>query len=88
METLINYEVVVINTPLNCEGYEDDVSLGVRDPAGANTGLKEREATFNNSKVSRLIGRLHSELWHQEKLIPLQSSSMCNCFPLARHRSS
>ena len=55
---------------LKCEGYEEDASLDVTDPKLANSGLKAVEANFNNSKVVRLIGRLHSDLWHQENLIP------------------
>ena len=78
METMLNYEAEVMKTRLKWEGYEEDVSLDVTDPAGANTGLKAREVKFNNSKVVRLIGRLHSDLWHQEKLTRLASSSMCN----------
>ena len=69
LKTLLNSEVEVMKTRLMCEGYDEDNSLDVTDPAGANTGLKAGEAKFNNSKMVRLIGRLHSDLWHQEKLI-------------------
>ena len=70
-ETLLNYEADVMKTRLKCEGDEEDTALNDTNPAtaGANTGLKAREAKFNNSKVVRLIGRLHSDLCHQEKLI-------------------
>ena len=90
METLLNYEAEVRKTRLKCEGYEEDVSLADTNPATAwaNTGLKVREAKFNASAVVRLIGRLHSDLWHQEKLIPLASSSMFNWYLLDRHSSS
>ena len=70
METQLNYEAEVLKTRLKCEGYEEDVSFEVTDPAGENNGLKAREMKFNNSKVVRLIGRLDSDLWKQEKLIP------------------
>ena len=72
METLLNYEVDVLSTRLKCEGYEKDTALTDTNPASAvtNTGLKAREAKLNNSKVVRLIGRLHSDLWQQEKLNP------------------
>ena len=72
METLLNYEKSVLDTRLKCEGYEEDLSTQMddTDPAGGNTGLGRREAFWNASRVVRLIGRLHSDLFHQEKLIP------------------
>ena len=70
METLLNYAEEVMKTRIKCERYEEDVSLDVTDPAGANTGLKTREVKYNASMVVRLIGRLHSDLSDQEKLIP------------------
>ena len=68
METLLNYEKSVLDTRLKCEGYEEDVSAHMddTDPAGGNTGLGRREVFWNNSRVVRLIGRLHSDLFHQE----------------------
>ena len=72
METLLNYEKVVLDTRMKCEGYEEDTpaQIAVTDPAGANAGLGTREGFWNNSRVVRLIGRLHSDLFSQEKLIP------------------
>ena len=66
METLLNYEAGVMKTRLKCEGYEDDNALADTSSAagGTNTGLKAREVKFNASQVVRLIGRLHSDLWH------------------------
>ena len=71
-ETPLNYEADVMNIRLKCEGYQEDPALNDTNPAAgrANTGIKARDAKFNNSKVVRLIGRLHSDLWHQEKRIP------------------
>ena len=69
-ETVLNYEVEGMKRRLNCDGYEDDISRDVTERTGANSRLKTRELKFNNSKVVRLIGRLHSELRHKEKLIP------------------
>ena len=65
METLLNNEAEVMKTRHKCAGYEGDVSLDGKDPTGANTGLKAREINFNTTKVVRLSGRLHSDLWHQ-----------------------
>ena len=71
LEKLLKYEAEVMKTRLKCERYEEDVSLADTNPAtaGANTGVKAREAMFNNSKVVRLSGRMQTDLWHQEKLI-------------------
>ena len=67
LETVLNYQLEVMNTRLKCEGYEEEVSLPYTNPAtaGGETGLKAREAKFNASAVLRLIGRLHSDLWHK-----------------------
>ena len=65
METLLNYEVV-LDTRMKCEGYEEDTpaQIAVTDPTGANAGYLAREGFWNNSRVVRLIGRLHSDLFH------------------------
>ena len=74
METLANYESVGLKTRLKCEGYEEDTDSQMDDtnPAnvGAKTDLKARAGYFNASRIYRLIGRPHAELFHQEKLIP------------------
>ena len=70
METLLNYEAEVRETRLKCEGYEEDVSLDVKYPLGANSGLKAQEVRFNKSKEVRLSGRVPADLWNKEKLIP------------------
>ena len=72
LETLLNYPKEVVDTRMLTEGFVMDTAgeMNVTNPAGANTGLGAREAEFNASAVVRLIGRLHSDLWHQEKLIP------------------
>ena len=61
-----------MKTRLNCEGYEEETALNDSNPAspGKNTGPKAGEVKFNNSNVVQLIGHLHSDLWHQEKLMP------------------
>ena len=52
-------------------GYEYDAILEDSNPAsaGRNTGLTARVVKFKVSKVVRLIGRLHSDLWHNKKFI-------------------
>ena len=73
LETILNYPKDVLTTRMICEGWVKDTpgKLDAPDPAAdANVGLKAREASFNASKVVRLIGRLHLDLFHQEKLIP------------------
>ena len=72
LETLLNYESPVLKTRVLCEGYEEDTTgqVGVTDPTGANAGLLAREAKFHQSATVRMIGRIHCDLFHQEKLIP------------------
>ena len=74
LETLINYPRDVINSRLLSEMFIEDLSTAMEDPSptGANTGLVGREAFFVGSRTARLVGRLHSDLWHQEKLLPPQ----------------
>ena len=69
LKAMLNSEVEVMKTRLKCVGSEEDISLDVMDPAGANRERKALEAKFNNSKMMRQIGRLHSDPWHQEELI-------------------
>ena len=72
LETILNYKEDVLKTRMLCEGYVEDTagSMDVTDPAGANTGLGAREIKFNNSVTVRMIGRIHCDLFHQEKLLP------------------
>ena len=72
LETLINYPRDVLESRMKCEGFIADTtgSMHVTDPTGTNLGLNAREDMFHDSKIVRLIGRLHADLWHQEKLIP------------------
>jgi len=72
LETLINYPREPLESRMLCEGFIEDTSahIGTTDPAGGNVGLGAREVLFHESRIVRLIGRLHSDLWHQEKLLP------------------
>jgi len=72
LETLINYQPDVLKTRMLCEGYVEDTTgqVAVTDPTGANAGLLAREAKFHGSATVRMIGRIHCDIWHQEKLIP------------------
>ena len=72
LDTLLNYELEWMKTRIKCTGYEEDTTDGETNPAtaGANTGLKALVANFNNSMMVRLIRRVHSDLWHEEKFIP------------------
>ena len=74
IEKLLNDQEEVLKTRMKCEGYEKDTAEHMDDTspavAGTNEGLKARELKFNASKVVRLIGRPHLDIFHQEKLIP------------------
>ena len=72
-ETVLNYPKDVLETRMICEGFVKDTAGKMDTPsptADSNAGLATREGSFNNSKVVRLIGRLHLDLFHQEKVIP------------------
>ena len=72
METVLNYEKVLLEIRMICEVYEENTPshIAVTEPTGVNAGLVARERFWNNSGVVRLSDRLHSDLFHQEKLIP------------------
>jgi hypothetical protein len=72
LETLTNYNKDVLKTRHYAEGWTKDTAgqLEVSDPAGANTGLGERATRFNQSAVVNLMGRLHLDLFHQDKTMP------------------
>ena len=56
-----------------CEGFVKDTAGKMDTPSPSldgNAGLTTREGSFNKSKVVCLIGRLHLDLFHQEKVIP------------------
>ena len=62
-----------MKSPLKCEGFEMDSHLEDTTAAAGwrNDGHNAGEVQFNASNVVRLSGRVHSDLWHQEKLISL-----------------
>ena len=71
-ETLINCNKDVLKTRHYAEGWTKDTAGEVEetDPAGANAGLTARATRFNQSTVVNLMGRLHLDLFHQDKCIP------------------
>ena len=72
LESLLNYNAEVLKTRHYAEGWDKDLSTEIHTPAadGANTALARRRQRYVTSTVVTLIGRLHLDLFHQDKLIP------------------
>ena len=72
LETLINYEAGVLKNRHIMEGWDKDTGghVSITKPDGENLGLKQRMQRFDVGKSVSLIGRLHLDLWHQDKTIP------------------
>jgi hypothetical protein len=67
-ETLLNYSKSTKETQLTASGWYKDTA-GQMDDYNANEGLKKRAKLLEKSKTLDLIGKLHSDMFHQEKLI-------------------
>ena len=72
-KTLLNYSKETQGTRLLCDGWTKNTSGQMRVTAvgGNHTGLNARAVDFARSAVVELIGRPHLDVWHQERLIPL-----------------
>lgn len=74
IETLLSYGKGAKDSQLGSALYFKDESskFDDRNPrdAAANSGLKKRTAFFGESKVVDMIGRLHSDIFQQDKYIP------------------
>ena len=72
LETLANYSEDVLKTRHYAEGWQKDLAaqIAVTNPGGANTGHTARGVRFGNSATVTLMGRLHLDLFHQDKCIP------------------
>ena len=70
LETLLNYGGDSKNSQLQLGLYakDQDGGVGEHDPKN-NTALKERVELFKSSNVVEVIGKIHSDLFHQGKLI-------------------
>jgi len=74
LETLLSYGTEAKNTQLCSSLYYKD-EAGKMDsanplPAGANDGLKKRTAYISQGKTVDLMGRIHADLFYQQKYIP------------------
>ena len=74
LETILNYDHHVLKTRGYLEGWEKDTAgkLDITTAAanGTNAGLVARVGRFGTSAVVTLMGRLHLDLFHQNKDIP------------------
>jgi len=74
IETLLSTNQLIGKTRLKTIGWDRDTDEHEvnfrREAAGANTGFKSRSTAFNESHQVTLIGRLHSDMFHQPLDIP------------------
>ena len=71
IETVLNYGSDAKKTQLEMGLYSKDTAghLEETDPTKENQGLKSRNVFTNKSKTTELIGRLHTDLCNQGRLI-------------------
>ena len=71
IETLVNYGKAAKETQLTAAGWYKDTAGAIDsyDIAGDNTGLAKRALLASKSTTIDLVGRLHSDIFFQEKLL-------------------
>ena len=74
LETLLSYGSESKSTQLGASMYVKDVAgkMEDADPTGqnANAGMKERRTFFRNGANVDMIGRIHGDIFYQQKFIP------------------
>ena len=75
METLLSYGTDAKKSQLTSALYYKDVSGAMDednplDQAGTNTGLKSRHERFNRGATVDMLGRIHSDIFFQERFLP------------------
>ena len=84
-ETLLSYDRNVAGTRLLTEGWMKDTTGHFDDfrvdDHGENKGFKERAKTFARSRLVKLMGRLHCDLFHQDKDLPPGSDVTVRLIP-------
>lgn len=85
LENLLTYGQDVLSTRHYMEGWEKDLAgkMDVTTAGGDNTGLKNRTTRFTARKSVTLIGRLHLDMFHQDKLIPPKCDIKIRLIPSA-----
>ena len=69
METAFSYSNHAKNTWLQLAGYHEDTSGAMNTLGAANTGFEARKTMFTESALVELVGKIHSGLFNQEKLL-------------------
>ncbi len=67
-ETMLNYSKATKDTQLTASGWYKD-TFGHFDELTSNEGLKKRSSLMAKSRTLDLVGRLHSDIFHQDKLL-------------------
>ena len=76
LEVLLNYDKEAAESQLGCElfckdtaGQMEEMDISADSVLNIYTGLKTRSEWTNASKIVELQGRIHSDLFNQERLI-------------------
>ena len=71
METLLTHGNGIKTSELTAGLFYKDTAgqMGIADPTGANTGLKERNLFTKESQTVALMGRLHLDISNQDRLL-------------------
>lgn len=84
-ETMLNNDIAIARTRLWTIGWDKDKLAHFDDFSradnGTNDGFKRRAARFAESHVVTLTGRLHLDLFHQDKDIPPNCSMKIRLIP-------
>lgn len=74
IETLLNTPEDVLKTRTVCEGWEKDDAANMNGitlaGAGTNSAFVKRNAWIAGSKTMKLVGRLHTDMFHQPLDLP------------------
>lgn len=69
LETLLSYSTEAKESQLTLALYNKDKAGKHDDIANGNTGLAARRAHYKNSKTVPVIGRIHTDIFNQERLL-------------------
>src|SRR6476469_9024126 len=75
LETVLSFGTEAKKSQLTSALYYKDVGASMDkdnplDQAGRNTGLKSRHEHFNRGATVDMLGRIHSDIFFQEKFLP------------------
>ena len=87
VESLLNYSKKTQETRLLCEGWTKDTTghVNVIAVGGNNAGLNARVVNFARSSVVELVGQSHADVFHKNRLIPLNVDLKIKLIPFGNN---